>query len=139
MCGICGAVWTASESALPEELLAGMMARLVHRGPDDSGVYYHSHAALGFRRLSIIDLAGGHQPLSNENGTVWTVFNGEIYNYPALRRRLEAKGHILRSSGDTEVLVHLYEDEGPRMFSLSARYVCTGDLGCFQAAPSARP
>ena len=73
---------------------------------------------VGFRRLSIIDLAGGHQPLSNENGTVWTVFNGEIYNYPALRHRLEAKGHILRSSGDTEVLVHLYEDEGPRMFSL---------------------
>ena len=74
--------------------------------------------ALGFRRLAIIDLAGGHQPLSNENGTVWTVFNGEIYNFPALRRRLEAKGHDLRSSGDTEVLVHLYEDEGTRMFSL---------------------
>src|SRR6185437_11492276 len=75
-------------------------------------------AALGFRRLSIIDLAGGHQPLSNEDGTVWTVFNGEIYNFPALRRRLEARGHTLRSAGDTEVLVHLYEDEGTAMFGL---------------------
>jgi asparagine synthase (glutamine-hydrolysing) len=118
MCGICGAVWTAMESPLPAELLTGMMDRLIHRGPDDSGVYRDQHATLGFRRLSIIDVQGGHQPLSNENGKIWTVFNGEIYNYPALRRRLEAKGHILRSSGDTEVLVHLYEDEGPRMFSL---------------------
>ena len=95
-----------------------MMNQIVHRGPDDAGTYRDDHAALGFRRLSIIDLAGGHQPLSNETGTIWTVFNGEIYNFPALRRRLEAKGHDLRSSGDTEVLVHLYEDEGPRMFSL---------------------
>jgi asparagine synthase (glutamine-hydrolysing) len=95
-----------------------MMDRLVHRGPDDVGAYRDNHAALGFRRLSIIDLAGGHQPLSNENGTVWTVFNGEIYNYPALRRRLEAKGHALRSQSDTEVLVHLYEDEGTGMFRL---------------------
>ena len=95
-----------------------MTDRLVHRGPDDAGSYRDDHAALGFRRLSIIDLAGGHQPLSNEDGTVWTVFNGEIYNYPALRRRLEAKGHTLRSQGDTEVLVHLYEDEGTGMFRL---------------------
>jgi asparagine synthase (glutamine-hydrolysing) len=106
------------EASLPAESLAGMMDRLVHRGPDDAGVYRDQHATLAFRRLSIIDVQGGHQPLSNESGTVWTVFNGEIYNYPALRRRLEAKGHILRSSGDTEILVHLYEDEGPRMFSL---------------------
>src|SRR6185437_6765735 len=76
------------------------------------------HAALGFRRLSIVDLSGGHQPLSNEDGTIWTVFNGEIYNFPSLRHRLEAKGHTLRSSGDTEVLVHLYEDEGTGMFEL---------------------
>ncbi len=94
------------------------MGRLVHRGPDDGAVHHDPHAALGFRRLSIIDLAGGRQPLSNENGTIWTVFNGEIYNYPALRHRLEAKGHTLRSSGDSEVLVHLYEDLGTEMFSL---------------------
>jgi asparagine synthase (glutamine-hydrolysing) len=95
-----------------------MSNRLAHRGPDDVGNYWDNHAALAFRRLAIIDVAGGHQPLSNEDGTIWTVFNGEIYNYPALRHRLEAKGHILRSHGDTETLVHLYEDEGTRMFSL---------------------
>ena len=118
MCGICGAVWTDPKNALNAESLQAMMDRIVHRGPDDAGVYRDNHAALGFRRLSIIDLAGGHQPLSNEDGTIWTVFNGEIYNYPALRRRLEAKGHTLRSQSDTETLVHLYEDEGTGMFRL---------------------
>jgi asparagine synthase (glutamine-hydrolysing) len=118
MCGICGAAWSDPGRALSEENLDAMSARLVHRGPDDSGVYRNPHAALGFRRLSIVDLSGGHQPLSNEDGTVWVVFNGEIYNFPALRRRLEARGHTLRSSGDTEVLVHLYEDEGTGMFAL---------------------
>ncbi|MGP0067225.1 MAG: asparagine synthase (glutamine-hydrolyzing) [Isosphaeraceae bacterium] len=118
MCGICGAVWTDPNGAMSAESLQAMTDRLVHRGPDDAGTYRDNHAALGFRRLSIIDLAGGHQPLSNEDGTVWTVFNGEIYNYPALRRRLEAKGHTLRSQGDTEILVHLYEDEGAGMFRL---------------------
>ena len=118
MCGICGAAWTDDGRALGDPDLAAMTARIEHRGPDDSGSYRDPHAALGFRRLSIVDLAGGHQPLSNEDGTVWTVFNGEIYNFPALRHRLEARGHVLRSRGDTEVLVHLYEDEGPGMFSL---------------------
>ena len=118
MCGICGAVWTDSRNALASEHLDAMMNRIAHRGPDDSGVYRDNHAALGFRRLAIVDLAGGHQPLSNEDGTIWTVFNGEIYNFPALRRRLEARGHTLRSKGDTEVLVHLYEDEGTGMFAL---------------------
>jgi asparagine synthase (glutamine-hydrolysing) len=98
-------------------MLKAMSNRLIHRGPDDVGEYRDNHAALAFRRLAVIDVVGGHQPLSNENGTIWTVFNGEIYNYPTLRRRLEARGHILRSSGDTETLVHLYEDEGVGMFS----------------------
>jgi asparagine synthase (glutamine-hydrolysing) len=118
MCGICGAVWTDPRRACSEAHLAAMMNRIVHRGPDDSGVYRDNHAALGFRRLAIVDLEGGHQPLSNEDGTVWTVFNGEIYNFPALRHRLQARGHTLRSTGDTEVLVHLYEDEGTGMFAL---------------------
>jgi asparagine synthase (glutamine-hydrolysing) len=118
MCGICGAAYTQPGLTLAEDSLKAMMDRLIHRGPDDAGTYRDDHAALGFRRLSIIDVAGGHQPLCNENGSVWTVFNGEIYNFPALRRRLEAKGHTLRSQGDTEVLVHLYEDEGPQMFRL---------------------
>jgi asparagine synthase (glutamine-hydrolysing) len=118
MCGICGAAWTSADRALREPDLDLMLARLVHRGPDDRGTYRDAHAALGFRRLSIIDLAGAHQPLANEDGTVQVVFNGEIYNFPALRHRLEAKGHTLRSAGDTEVLVHLYEDEGPSLFRL---------------------
>src|SRR4051794_36507220 len=118
MCGIAGAAWTDDGRALGDGELAAMTARIAHRGPDDSGTHRDDHAALGFRRLSIVDLAGGHQPLSNEDGTVWTVFNGEIYNFPALRRRLEARGHTLRSHGDTEVLVHLYEDEGTGMFAL---------------------
>jgi len=118
MCGICGAAWTDERRALSGEHLAAMMQRIVHRGPDDAGTYRDLHAALGFRRLAIVDLEGGHQPLSNEDGSVWTVFNGEIYNFPALRQRLEARGHTLRSKGDTEVLVHLYEDEGTGMFAL---------------------
>ena len=113
MCGIIGAAWTDLAWVLKPESLAAMSDRIVHRGPDDSGSYRDDHAALGFRRLSIVDLQGSRQPLCNEDGTIWTVFNGEIYNFPALRRRLEAKGHVLRTNGDTEVLVHLYEDEGP--------------------------
>ncbi len=118
MCGIVGAAWTDEGKPLNEPGLAAMAARIAHRGPDDSGTYRDRNAALGFRRMAIVDVAGGHQPLSNEDGTVWTVFNGEIYNFPALRRRLEARGHVLKSQGDTEVLVHLYEDEGPGFFSL---------------------
>jgi asparagine synthase (glutamine-hydrolysing) len=118
MCGICGVVSADRIGSLAPESLRAMSARLAHRGPDDAGEYRDDHAALAFRRLAIIDLKTGQQPLSNEDGTVWTVFNGEIYNYQALRHRLEAKGHALRSVGDTEVLVHLYEDEGPRMFSM---------------------
>ena len=118
MCGICGAAWTDARRGLSQPALAAMIARLIHRGPDDSGNWRDNHAALGFRRLSIVDLPGGHQPLANEDGTIWTVFNGEIYNFPALRHRLEAKGHVLKSKGDTEVLVHLYEDEGPGFFRL---------------------
>ncbi len=119
MCGICGSAWLDSDSSggLPDSSLDRMVERLKHRGPDDSGRFRDRNVALGFRRLSIVDLSGGHQPLSNEAGTVWTVFNGEIYNFPVLRRRLEARGHILRSTGDTEVLVHLYEDEGPGLFA----------------------
>ena len=117
MCGICGAVWSGQGEPLGEAALSAMMDRLVHRGPDDSGTYRDQSAALGFRRLSIIDLEGGHQPLSNEDGTIWAVFNGEIYNFPELRRRLESEGHSLRSKGDAEVLVHLYEEHGQSLLS----------------------
>ena len=82
MCGICGAVWTDPASALNMEELRAMMSRLVHRGPDDSGEYRDNHAALGFRRLSIIDLAGRTSASRQRGWSVWTVFNGEIYNFP---------------------------------------------------------
>ncbi|QDV32244.1 asparagine synthase (glutamine-hydrolyzing) [Tautonia plasticadhaerens] len=113
MCGICGAAWGDHGSGPTAGQLDAMIARLEHRGPDDLGSYRDHHAALGFRRLSILDLPGGHQPMGNEDGSVRVVFNGEIYNFPSLRNRLEARGHTLRSAGDTEVISHLYEDEGP--------------------------
>jgi asparagine synthase (glutamine-hydrolysing) len=89
-----------------------MADTIAHRGPDDEGYYVSGPVGLGFRRLSIIDLATGHQPLSNEDGTVWIVFNGEIYNYQELRTFLQAKGHVFKTQTDTEVIVHLYEEFG---------------------------
>jgi len=111
MCGICG--MTQSNAAS----LRAMSAALVHRGPDDEGLYVDpgSSAGLAARRLSIIDVDGGHQPLSNEDGSIWAVLNGEIYNFPALRRRLAGRGHTLATACDTEVLVHLYEDFGAEL------------------------
>ncbi|GIX49600.1 MAG: asparagine synthetase B [Candidatus Tectimicrobiota bacterium] len=109
MCGIAGQICPAGVEAAR---VRRMLQVLRHRGPDDEGLYCTPEAALGQRRLAIIDLAGGHQPLANEDGTVWVVFNGEIYNYQALRRELEAKGHRFATRSDTEVLVHLYEDLG---------------------------
>ena len=90
-----------------------MADSMVHRGPDDEGFYTDPPAFLGFRRLSIIDLAGGHQPLANEDETAWVAFNGEIYNHQSLRAGLEQQGHRYRTRSDTETIVHLYEDEGP--------------------------
>jgi asparagine synthase (glutamine-hydrolysing) len=110
MCGICGVV--EPHGTVDADVLRRMNATLVHRGPDDDGLYVDGAAGLGFRRLSIIDLAGGHQPLSNEDGSLWIVFNGEIYNYRSLRAELEGRGHRFRTETDTEVIVHLYEDFG---------------------------
>ena len=89
-----------------------MADTIAHRGPDDEGYYMSGPVGLGFRRLSIIDLATGHQPLSNEDGTIWIVFNGEIYNYQELRAFLQEKGHLFKTRTDTEVIVHLYEELG---------------------------
>ena len=83
-----------------------------YRGPDDEGYYTQGGCGLGMRRLSIIDLSAGHQPISNEDGSIWVVFNGEIYNYQELRQRLREQGHVFRTESDTETLVHLYEQEG---------------------------
>lgn len=112
MCGICGKLNFAREEPVLRSLMVRMANTMVHRGPDDEGYHLDGEIGLGFRRLSIIDLATGHQPLSNEDGTVWIVFNGEIYNFQDLRTGLEAKGHIFRTKSDTEVIVHLYEEYG---------------------------
>src|SRR5205807_1871958 len=89
-----------------------MCQTIVHRGPDDEGIYTRGPAGLGMRRLSIIDLSGGHQPIHNEDSSIWIVFNGEIYNFPELRAELEARGHQFYTHSDTEVIVHLYEEMG---------------------------
>jgi asparagine synthase (glutamine-hydrolysing) len=111
MCGICG---IASRAGAPDPgRLAAMSASLAHRGPDSGGEYLVGPVALGARRLSIIDLAGGDQPIENEDGSCVVVQNGEIYNYPELRRELERDGHAFRTNCDTEVHLHLYEQHGP--------------------------
>jgi asparagine synthase (glutamine-hydrolysing) len=113
MCGIAGIVRWDGRPVLENEI-RDMCSVMVHRGPDEEGIYLGDGVALGMRRLSIIDLAGGQQPVSNEDGSVWIVFNGEIYNYRELRHELQQSGHVFRSSSDTETIVHLYEELGPR-------------------------
>jgi asparagine synthase (glutamine-hydrolysing) len=112
MCGIAGWIGYQGRRAEVSELLERMKLAIEHRGPDEAGSYLDDTAAIGMQRLAIIDLVGGQQPMSNEDGTVWIVFNGEIYNYPELRPRLEAKGHRFSSNSDTEAILHLYEDLG---------------------------
>jgi len=109
MCGICGKY---SPNGVQPEELNHMLDTIAHRGPDDSGVYLRGNIGLGNRRLSIIDLQSGKQPISNEDGTIWVVYNGEMYNFPKLRPQLESKGHVFRTNSDTEAIVHLYEDFG---------------------------
>ena len=116
MCGIAGIVGKAGETADAVEIHR-MCQTLVHRGPDDEGIYIHGQVGLGMRRLSIIDLAGGQQPVHNEDRSVWVVFNGEIYNFPDLRRELESRGHRFYTHCDTEVIVHLYEEMGAECVS----------------------
>jgi asparagine synthase (glutamine-hydrolysing) len=118
MCGIAG-IADFDGRSIPEPLVRAMCGAICHRGPDDEGLASlpedgssGPRAVIGNRRLSIIDVAGGHQPITNEDRTIWTVFNGELYNYQALRRRLEANGHHLATGSDTECVVHLYEELG---------------------------
>jgi asparagine synthase (glutamine-hydrolysing) len=111
MCGICGKY---SPAGVRANEIQPMLDAIIHRGPDDEGMYVNGRIGLGSRRLSIIDLPGGHQPISNEDKTIWVVYNGEIYNYPALRHELQERGHTFRTRSDTEVIVHLYEEMGER-------------------------
>lgn len=115
MCGIAGYVGWDESKEESDATLRRMCGAIVHRGPDEEGRASLPGAALGMRRLSVIDVAGGHQPMMNEDGTVHVVFNGEIYNHHALRPALERRGHHFRTSSDTETLVHLYEDHGPAL------------------------
>lgn len=113
MCGICGQLALLDHVSIAPETIEAMSARLRHRGPDDAGTFVRGAIGLAARRLAIIDVEGGHQPIANEDGTVWAVQNGEIYNYRALRDALAARGHQFTTHSDTEVLVHLYEEHGP--------------------------
>src|SRR5881397_3410257 len=112
MCGIVGIVKLNPLETVDEECLKRMRDVLQHRGPDDKGLVIDGPVGLGHRRLAIVDVAGGHQPMANEDQTVWIVFNGEIYNHAELRPELEARGHRYRTRSDTETILHLYEEEG---------------------------
>jgi asparagine synthase (glutamine-hydrolysing) len=117
MCGICGIFEFDRMTDIPNDAVHRMNQTMIHRGPDDGGVFVGPGVGLGHRRLSIIDLAGGHQPMSNEDGTIWVLLNGEIYNYPELRAELLQRGHKFATKSDTEAIVHLYEDFGEDCFT----------------------
>src|SRR5215471_3091329 len=113
MCGIAGTFDRSRKDAVSEAQLRDMLATLRHRGPDEFGILLDHEIGMGNARLSIIDLGGGSQPIANEDETLWIVFNGEIFNYIELRADLESRGHRFRTSSDTEVILHLYEEFGP--------------------------
>ena len=112
MCGLVGLIDTCGERKPEQALLERMTGTLKHRGPDSAGYFVGNNVALGFRRLSIIDLEGGDQPLFNEDGSIALLCNGEIFNYPELKKVLVQKGHRFRTRSDVEVLLHLYEEHG---------------------------
>jgi len=113
MCGIAGIVNTAAGQRIEFATIHRMCQAILHRGPDEEGIFVKDGIGLGMRRLSIIDLAGGQQPVFNEDRTAWIVFNGEIYNFPELREDLLKRGHRFSTHSDTETIVHLYEEMGP--------------------------
>src|SRR5262249_2606093 len=116
MCGIAGIFNFGTQEPVSRRVLKCITDTLIHRGPDDEGFYISNALGLGHRRLAIIDLDGGHQPLANEDETVWVVFNGEIYNFMDLHDELVNQGHTFKTRSDTEVIVHLYEQEGEKCF-----------------------
>ena len=112
MCGIAGYVNASAGRPADRQIVDAMCQTILHRGPNDQGVFIDGPVGIGMRRLSIIALSTGHQPISNETGTIWIVFNGEIYNYQDLAKDLVRRGHTFKTSSDTEVIVHLYEEYG---------------------------
>ncbi|HVO61785.1 MAG TPA: asparagine synthase (glutamine-hydrolyzing) [Terriglobales bacterium] len=114
MCGICGILYPDAGKQVNRETLASMNGQIVHRGPDDEGFFIGDNVGLAMRRLSIIDLKTGHQPISNEADSLWIVYNGELYNHAELRRDLQARGHRYRTNSDTETIIHLFEEYGPQ-------------------------
>jgi asparagine synthase (glutamine-hydrolysing) len=117
MCGICGKYNFGNKAPVARHELARMADAIAHRGPDDEGFFLDGSLGLGFRRLSIIDLTGGHQPMSNQDESVWVAFNGEIYNFKELRAELEGHGHVFRTRSDTEVIVHGYRQWGDEILN----------------------
>jgi asparagine synthase (glutamine-hydrolysing) len=117
MCGICGQLNFSRNEPVDPETIRRMARTMFHRGPDDEGYFFDGALGLGFRRLSIIDLAGGHQPMSDAEESVWTVFNGEIYNFKEIRAELESRGHKFRTNSDTEVIIHGYKEWGTGVFN----------------------
>jgi asparagine synthase (glutamine-hydrolysing) len=117
MCGICGQYNFGSRKPVEPETIRRMTESIRHRGPDDEGYFFDGNLGLGFRRLSIIDIEGGHQPMSDREETVWVVFNGEIYNYPELKAELQGRDHVFRTKSDTEVIVHGYKEWGLDVFN----------------------
>jgi asparagine synthase (glutamine-hydrolysing) len=117
MCGICGQFNFGNHEPVQRRDIEAMTRTLIHRGPDDEGYYLNGPLGFGFRRLSIIDLGGGHQPMSDREESVWIVFNGEIYNFPELRRELEGHGHVFRTNSDTEVIIHGYKQWGDEVLN----------------------
>ena len=118
MCGICGYLDLKRENRIEQKVLSNMIQVLNHRGPDDFGKYIDNDLAFGFARLSIIDLAGGHQPLINENNSIVLICNGEIFNYREPRNKMEEKGHVFRTNCDVEVVLHLYEEYGTEFLNM---------------------
>jgi len=117
MCGICGQFNFGNPVPVQRRNIEAMTRTLIHRGPDDEGYYVSGPLGFGFRRLSIIDLGGGHQPMSDQQESVWVIFNGEIYNFPELKRELEGYGHVFRTKSDTEVIIHGYKQWGDEVLN----------------------
>src|SRR5258708_4755189 len=117
MCGICGQYNFEKLAPVRRADIRVMTDSISHRGPDDEGYFIAGPLGFGFRRLSIIDLAGGHQPMSDQEESIWVIFNGEIYNFLELKRELQSHGHVFRTNSDTEVIIHGYKQWGDEVLS----------------------